>query len=188
MGDFGRSAGRSLCRWGGCLRYTAAIGALGLTVYVIARELECRHRTLQARVGAISLIALRVTLGALPFVLGLMAYHQRCFGGPLESGYRHLADAGTAVAPGRLSGDPHSGATGVLAIVLSPLRGLFALSPFLLLGFWGLGRLKMELRDRPLFLFVATISVAYAYFTSSFSYESWGWTPGPGISRRGFPS
>jgi hypothetical protein len=123
-------------------------------------------------------------LGALPFVAGLMLYHQAAFGHPLETGYKHLNDA--AYQPWHLGGflgirypDPRAFALSYF----SPLRGLFALSPFLLLALPGLATLGREARTRPemrahLGLTVALL-IGYTYFTSSFSYDSWGWTTGP---------
>lgn len=118
------------------------------------------------------------TLGALPFVVALMAYHQAAFDHPLHSGYTYLNDA--AYQPWHLGGflgirypDPRA----FFLSFFSLLRGLFVLSPFLLLAFAGLGLLRR--RDRAIFWTVIALTVGYAYFTSSFSYESWGWTTGP---------
>jgi len=151
--------------------YTAAIGVIGLVVYGVlsARGLRSALAT-----------ALRATAGALPFILGLMAYHWACFGHPLESGYRHLNDA--AYQPWHLGGFLGIRIPDRRALILSlfsPLRGLFTLSPFLLLACGGLGILRSQLRDRALFLSTAVVSALYLYFTASFSYDSWGWTPGP---------
>ncbi len=151
--------------------YTAAIGVFGLMIYGAASAKAPR---------AILGTAARMTAGALPFVLGLMAYHWACFGHPLETGYRHLNDA--AYQPWHLGGflgvkipDRHA----LLLSLFSPLRGLFVLSPFLLLAPAGLGAIRSRLQDRALFLSTAAISALYLYFTASFSYDSWGWTPGP---------
>jgi hypothetical protein len=63
----------------------------------------------------------------------------------------------------------------------SPLRGLFALSPVLLVALAGLRKLKQpgDPERRALFWMTVSLLVGYAYFTSSFSYDSWGWTTGP---------
>jgi len=87
---------------------------------------------------------LRLLLGGLPFALLLGFYNNACFGSPLASSYRYL---------GRF---PEISSTGFLGfsapkweafwgITFSPYRGLFPLSPFLLLavpGFWYLSRDK----------------------------------------------
>ena len=51
------------------------------------------------------------------------------------------------------------------------------MSPFLALGMVGLGSLWHK--ERPLFWLSALLLAANTYFTSSFSYDSWGWTPAP---------
>src|SRR5439155_14995828 len=60
----------------------------------------------------------------------------------------------------------------------SPLRGFFMLSPFLLLSLPGLREMWRE-KDRSLFWFTLVLLLLNAYFTSAFTYESWGWTTGP---------
>jgi hypothetical protein len=163
--------------------YTGALGVLGLVLYaglsVFWRAESPRERGRRLPRGAG--LAL---LGALPFVAGLMLYHQAAFGHPLETGYKHLNDA--AYQPWHLGGflgirypDPRAFALSYV----SPLRGLFTLSPFLLLALPGLVTLGREARTRPemrahLWLTVALL-IGYTYFTSSFSYDSWGWTTGP---------
>ncbi|ATB30995.1 hypothetical protein [Melittangium boletus] len=163
--------------------YTGALGVLGLVLYatlsVVWREEPARARW--SRMGRGVGLAL---LGALPFLVGLMLYHQAAFGHPLESGYKHLNDA--AYQPWHLGGflgirypDPRAFALSFF----SPLRGLFTLSPFLLLALPGLFLLGREARGRGewrmhTWLVVALLA-GYTYFTSSFSYDSWGWTTGP---------
>ncbi len=151
--------------------YTAALPILGVLLYGVLSAPAPRARQLPRGLG----LAL---VGSLPFVLSLLAYHQAVFGHPLHSGYLYLADA--AYQPWHVGGflgirfpDPRAFALSFF----SPLRGLFVLSPFLLLAFAGLGRLRRT--DRPLFWTVIALTVGYSYFTSSFSYESWGWTTGP---------
>lgn len=149
--------------------YTAALGVAVLALY---GALGARPRLLRA--------ALLATLGALPFIAFLAGYHQAAFGHPLHSGYQYLADA--AYQPWHLGGflgirypDPRA----FILSFFSPLRGLFALSPFLLLALPGLGRMWRQGELRALFFLSALMLAGYAYFTSSFSYESWGWTTGP---------
>ena len=163
--------------------YTGALGVLGLMLYAVLTVLwrEEPGRTRWVRLGRGAGLA---TLGALPFVVGLMLYHQAAFGHPLESGYKHLNDA--AYQPWHLGGflgirypDPRAFALSFF----SPLRGLFTLSPFLLLALPGVGVLRREARAsremRAHLWLVVALLAGYTYFTSSFSYDSWGWTTGP---------
>src|SRR5262249_23455164 len=58
-----------------------------------------------------------------------------------------------------------------------------ALSPALALGIVGIPRLWKARADHPelgpIGLFTIALVLGYVYFTSSFSYASWGWTTGP---------
>jgi len=163
--------------------YTGALGVLGLVLYAVLtfafQDVPARERW--ARMGRAAGLAM---LGALPFLLALMAYHHAAFGHPLTSGYKHLNDAG--YQPWHLGGflgirtpDPRAFALSFF----SPLRGLFTLAPFLLLALPGLVLAWRRRGQSPEARALAWLSVAlvvgYTYFTSSFSYDSWGWTTGP---------
>jgi hypothetical protein len=163
--------------------YTGALGVLGLVLYAVLTVLW-REEPMRARLVRLGRGAGLAVLGALPFVVGLMLYHQAAFGHPLESGYKHLNDA--AYQPWHLGGflgirypDPRAFALSFF----SPLRGLFTLSPFLLLALPGVVLLRREARSRvemrPHLWLVVALLAGYTYFTSSFSYDSWGWTTGP---------
>lgn len=184
--------------------YTGALGVLVLMIYAALTFLVHRQLPLKVRLRGLLRATGLATLGALPFIVGLTAYHQALFGHPLASGYKYLADV--AYQPWHVGGfmgirypDPHAFAMSFF----SPLRGLFTLSPFLLLSLPGLylffratsvegGRyqslfaLQATLKDdrfnpadRAYFYFAVLLLLGYAYFTSSFSYVSWGWTTGP---------
>jgi len=151
-----------------------AAGLLALWVAI------ARPEGIRSRILALSLVG----LGALGPLALLGAYHAHCFGSPLETGYKHLADA--AYQPWHLGGflgirtpDPRA----LVLSLFSPLRGLFSLSPGLLVGIAGipvLWRARNEFRElRGIAVFTTVLLLAYLYFTSSFSYESWGWTTGP---------
>jgi hypothetical protein len=159
--------------------YTAAIGVFGLGLYGI---LTLRRR------GLTTLRSIRATAlflcGALPLTALLMWYHTQAFGGPLESGYRHLADV--AYQPWHEGGFLGVGLPHLRPFLLSlfsPLRGLFMLSPALVIAVPGLVLLFRRARTegdlQALAWTTLTLTLAYAYFTSAFSYESWGWTTGP---------
>jgi hypothetical protein len=150
--------------------YTGALGVLCLAAYVVA-----------ARFGqwsALARAAAFVSIGAAPWLLLLMAYHQVCFGHPLTSGYKFLNDAAyQGWHVGGFLGIRLPDLRAFVLSLISPLRGLFTLSPFLLLAFWGMAELKR--RDRSLWVMVLCFMLGNAYFTSSFTYDSWGWTTGP---------
>ncbi|HEX8701676.1 MAG TPA: hypothetical protein VF815_22805 [Myxococcaceae bacterium] len=163
--------------------YTGAMAVLGLMLYAVLTVLW-RPEPRRARVARLARAAGLAMVGALPFVVGLMLYHQAAFGHPLESGYKYLNDA--AYQPWHLGGflgirypDPRA----FWLSYFSPLRGLFTLSPFLLVALPGLWLLRREGRGsvelRALFWLSVAVLVGYTYFTSSFSYDSWGWTTGP---------
>lgn len=150
--------------------YTGALGVVCVSTYVVASRWK--------RWGALAKAAALVVVGAAPFLGGLMAYHQACFGGPLTSGYRFLNDAAYMGwhQGGFLGIRVPDGRAFVLSF-FSPLRGLFALSPFLLLAFVGLRDARAK--DKAAFVMLLALIGANAYFTSSFAYDSWGWTVGP---------
>jgi hypothetical protein len=163
--------------------YTGAMAVLGLVLYAVLTALW-RQEPMRTRLVRLGRAAGLAMVGALPFVVGLMLYHQAAFGHPLESGYKHLNDA--AYQPWHLGGflgirypDPRA----FFLSYFSPLRGLFTLSPFLLLALPGLVLLRREGRAsgefRALFWLSMVVLAGYTYFTSSFTYESWGWTTGP---------
>jgi hypothetical protein len=156
--------------------YTSAMPAGLISIWaVFSRPAAARARVVGAgALGAGAFIPLAL--------LGL--YHWHCFGSPFETGYKHLADA--AYQPWHLGGflgirtpDPRA----FVLSLFSPLRGLFALSPGLLIGICGLPHLwraRSQARELgPIAVLTTALLVGYLYFTSSFSYESWGWTTGP---------
>lgn len=150
--------------------YTAALGVVCVASYTVA----ARWR----RWGALAVAAGLVVAGSLPLLGALMAYHQACFGGPLLSGYKFLNDANyQGWHQGGFLGIKLPDAQAFALSLVSPLRGLFTLSPFLALALWGLKELRRV--DRAQFAFLVVLLVGNAYFTSSFAYSSWGWTVGP---------
>ena len=161
--------------------YTGALGVGVLVLYGVltwALRADLAPRERWVRVGrALGLAA----LGALPPVAALMAYHTACYGHPFETGYVNLNDPGyqgwhLGGFLGIRTPDPRAFALSFF----SPLRGLYTLSPVLLVALFGLRRLRRDGPERrALFWLSVTMLVGYAYFTSSFSYESWGWTTGP---------
>lgn len=150
--------------------YTGALGVVCVASYVVA----ARWR----RWGALARATGLVVAGAAPVLVALLAYHQTCFGSPWLSGYRFLNDAGyQGWHEGGFLGIKWPRPEALWLSLFSPLRGLFALSPFLLVAPWGFAAVRRV--DRPQFVFLLVLVLANAYFTSSFSYASWGWTVGP---------
>lgn len=75
-------------------------------------------------------------LAALPFALLLAYYNATCFGSPFASGYRYLANFPEISGYGLLGFGPPRWEP-LWGITFSPYRGLFYLSPFLLLALPG---------------------------------------------------
>jgi hypothetical protein len=152
--------------------YTGALALIPLGVYGAATARGGRRDKLGAAVLALA--------GLLPPAIALAAYHQAAFGNPLYTGYRYLLDAGYQWwHTGGLFGIKLPSLTAFGHSFFSPLRGLFTLSPMLVLA---LPRLfdprALRTRDPELLLSLAMF-VLYTYFTSSFSHLSWGWSTGP---------
>ncbi|NVB39459.1 hypothetical protein G6O69_16575 [Pseudenhygromyxa sp. WMMC2535] len=87
-------------------------------------------------------LALWTAVGGLPWALLLAGYHQWAFGGPLKTGYDfvYLPEfaEGMAVAYGIGRPDPAV----AVQLLFGSYRGLFYLSPVLLLAAWGLATRK----------------------------------------------
>ncbi|MFZ5441080.1 MAG: hypothetical protein ACOZQL_13815, partial [Myxococcota bacterium] len=150
--------------------YTAALGVVCVASYTLASRWK--------KWGALAQAAGLVVVGAAPLLALLLWYHQATFGGPFVSGYKFLNDAGYMHwHQGGFLGIKWPDLRALGLSFFSPLRGLFALSPFLAVAVFGLRDVKAK--DRALWVFLVVLLVAHAYFTSSFSYESWGWTVGP---------
>lgn len=147
--------------------YTGALALIPLAGYALA--------TARRRVPAVLL----AVVGVLPAAIGLGLYHHSAFGSAFTSGYKFLNDAGyqnwhVGGFLGIKLPDPRA----LVLSFFSPLRGLFVISPFLLLAVPGLARRFWTDRGAERWLSIGLL-VLYTYFTSSFSYDSWGWTTGP---------
>ena len=156
--------------------YTGALALVPLAIYGLVKAPGGRAGKLRA--------ALAGLFGVLPSALLLALYHAQAFGHPLSTGYLYLNDAAyQGWHVGGFLGIRLPDARAFVLSFFSPLRGLFTLSPFLLLSLPGLavGLCSKRLRSclgPELWLSLALL-LAYAYFTSSFTYDSWGWTTGP---------
>lgn len=150
--------------------YTAALFVLAVAGFTVASRWR--------RWGALGRAVGLVVLGAAPFLGAVLAYHQVVFGGPFVSGYKFLNDAAyMGWHEGGFLGIRLPNLSALWLSFFSPLRGFFALSPFLLAAAPGLRDVKG--RSQPLFVFFVLLLAFASYFTSSFDYTSWGWTVGP---------
>ena len=124
VGDRGLGLGvGGLLGWAVLSEYTAAIPVVILVAWATWRR----------GLG----LGLWLALGGLPWALVLAGYHTWAFGGPLQTGYDFVYldefAEGMAVRYGIASPDP-----AVLAqLLFGSYRGLFYLSPVLLLAAWG---------------------------------------------------
>src|SRR5262249_11127271 len=163
--------------------YTSILTLLPLVVYA-ALTVVTPVPDPRQRVVALGRPLALATLGAAPFVIALMLYHHACFGNPFESGYRYLNDrAYQGWHVGGFLGVGLPDARAFMLSAFSPLRGLFVLSPFLLLAFPGLALMWTQIRRGakalgPLFWLSFLQLVAHACFTSSLRFESLGWAAG----------
>ncbi len=163
--------------------YTAALGVAGLLLYGVLSLTLGRGSDVPRLRRALGPLGLSLA-GAIPFALALALYHQRCFGHPLETGYMHLADS--AYQPWHLGGFLGIRFPDLRALLLSlfsPLRGLFTLAPFLFFAIPGFivqfRRARVEREQKAFFGSGVAVFLGYLYFSSAFSYDSWGWTTGP---------
>jgi hypothetical protein len=163
--------------------YTSVLTLLPLVIYAVL-ELSAPISAWKPRLSVLARSLGLATIGAAPFVLALMLYHQACFGSLFETGYKYLNDPGyQGWHVGGFLGIGLPDPRAFLLSFFSPLRGLFALSPFLLLAIPGLAFIWRSAKGngllRCLFWLSSLELLVHAYFTSSFSYESWGWATGP---------
>ncbi|MBM4379404.1 MAG: hypothetical protein FJ086_08905 [Deltaproteobacteria bacterium] len=162
--------------------YTSALGVLALVAYAALSLLLQEGPSRAERWTRLARAAGFAALGALPFVALLAWYHRHAFGHPLVSGYKFLNDAAyMGWHQGGFLGIRTPDARALLLSLFSPLRGLLLMAPFLAAGLAGL---RTPFRAaapelRAVGWLTALLVTGYGYFTSSFSYDSWGWTTGP---------
>jgi hypothetical protein len=124
-----------------------------------------------------------LAVGAMPGVFAILAYDFAVYGNPLLTGYSDTTTVyHPALAPqhggGSVNGltwPPHPAA--IWGLSFSPFRGLFFLSPFLLLAFPGY-ILWARRGGRDWFLFLA-IPIALFFAISTFAGWNGGWAIGP---------
>jgi hypothetical protein len=119
-------------------------------------------------------------LGMVPPAVALGAYHKACFGSPLRVGYTFATNP-------QMHSWHHQGilgltyptASNVYQGFFSPDNGLFALSPWLLLGFVGLYRLWRRGERRAEVAVLGAMSATGIWFLSSLVFGRGGWQMGP---------
>jgi hypothetical protein len=159
------------------LGWVAAAGALAgcaiITEYPTAllAALLATYATVTA--GDRRRVLLAFALGAAPALLVAALYNTLAFGGPLSQGYAHLA-VNSAFRAGQAQGFmgitwPHPDA--IWQTTLSPHRGMFVLSPVLLLAVPGFVWLRRRAQWRAEWWLCLGAVILYALFT--FSYFEW---------------
>lgn len=120
------------------------------------------------------------TAGLLPPAAILMTYNTIAFGGPLSQGYAHLGGAPEFIqgmSRGFL-GITYPSLSALWGITLSPYRGLFFLSPFLLLALTGWYQLRRGSRKIEACL-SAAVFIAFLLFNTSYFQWDGGYSLGP---------
>jgi hypothetical protein len=147
--------------------YTAIVIAICLSVYVITLRLNVRLKT-----GFI--------IGGCVCVIILAAYNMACFGHPFSFSYAHLVheEFREGVVHGILGvALPKIGA--MVALLLSPSRGIFFIMPVLLLSFWGIAYMIVrQQRQREVILISVIVIVSFLFIAGFYGWHG-GWTFGP---------
>jgi len=121
----------------------------------------------------------RYACGVLIGILPLLAYNLAAFGTPLAQGYAYLNNP--LYARGMAHGIMGVGAPmweAAWGTTFSPYRGIFLLSPWLLLAFPGLARMAKAGWRREAWL-CGTVSVAYFLFQAGYAFWDGGASVGP---------
>lgn len=155
---------------------------LVLTVSIIVSLIIGLGSILKAPVNFMFFLGAALPIGATFY------YHLKCFGGIFQFPYYHETYLQFAVAHQKgIAGvtfplnlrELGSHLYAALQLLISPYRGLFFYSPFLLLGVSGMIKMMRDpewRREGRLFLAIAVI---YFLFLSSFSDWEGGWSIGP---------
>jgi 4-amino-4-deoxy-L-arabinose transferase-like glycosyltransferase len=122
-------------------------------------------------------VVTRVSAAALPWGLLAAAYNLAAFRTPLPAGYAHTVHFGDVHEQG-VMGLTTPSLTTLYGITFSPYRGLFFLSPFLLLAFIGLWRMWKE-NQRPLAVLVGSICATLVLYNASYVMWTGGFAIGP---------
>jgi hypothetical protein len=153
-----------------CCEYPAAIIVCLLGLYVLAAD-----GSPFTRAGRAARYAIGVLIGLIPLVV----YNLVAFGNPLALGYAHLTNPQYAAGMARgILGVGLPMWSAIWGTTFSPYRGLFILSPWLLLAFPGFFAMARAGLRREAWL-CAAISVCYFLFQSGYAFWDGGASVGP---------
>lgn len=144
--------------------YVAAVAVLPLLVYAALRT--------GRRSGWF-------VAGGLAPVLLLVGYHLACFSDPFTTSYRHQDPQFTDTAGALLGVFRLPRPDVLLAVTLSPFRGLFYAAPVLLLGIVGLATWARDPERRAEAWTMIAIALTFLLFVSTFNGWHGGWGVGP---------
>lgn len=123
--------------------------------------------------------ALWTALGGAGPALALSLYHLAAFGHPLKTGYDFVVGdefaEGMAVRYGIAAPDPHA----LFALLFGSYRGLFYVSPVLLLAAWGLVHELGSRRARPVAAVALAVSIYYVLLNAGYYMWDGGAATGP---------
>jgi hypothetical protein len=128
---------------------------------------------------------LRIAGGAAPWFIATALYNMAAFGTPLPAGYRYTAFSSPSEF-GLFGFGAHAGFgapswESLYGITFSPYRGVFLLSPFLLLAPAGLyAMLRRDPRRRELSLTIVAISLALLLYNACY----WAWSGADSVGPR----
>jgi hypothetical protein len=144
--------------------YVLAVILTGVVVWAVVRT-----RSLE--------LLLRVAAGAAPWLVATGVYNVLAFGTPIPVGYRYSI---FGIPAGSLFGLVPPSWDSVVGITFSPYRGLFLLSPFLLLAPVGFYAMMRQDRTRELAIVLSTICVLIFAYNACY----WVWDGGGAIGPR----
>jgi len=170
------AAAGGLCGLAALCEYPAALVGLLLALFAAYTAYTARDA------GPRRLPGLGAFVGAgLLALLPLALYNTAVYGSPLVIGYVHEAGEARFLA-GMSRGFEGVGAPDPVAlwgITFSPYRGLFALSPFLLLALPGAAAMWRRRRQRPAAVLCVLVVVAMLLFNGGYYFWDGGATIGP---------
>ncbi|PYL09965.1 MAG: hypothetical protein DME34_01415 [Verrucomicrobia bacterium] len=170
------AAGGFLVGWGVLSDYIAAVIAIAITIYVVAETGFSRKYLAAFLAGA-----------AIPASI-LLFYNTVCFGSPLSLSYAHqTTDIMAEGSRHGLLGITLPAPKTLFMLLVSPSRGLFILSPFLLLACLGLTWLMQSPVWRKEAMVLAACFLGPLIVNAAFYGWHGGWAYGPRYLTAGVP-